>query len=164
MSAIPIITPAFRDDKEEAEYWFSHKEELGFAFQEASRTGTLGRGTVKALLFARNKPMAIHPINHKLMFDLGDALGLMKLGRKVSRSEWNNVDMWLSLTPGHKAVPANGIWSPNNRRFAETLPTKTIEVAPSITMKTSDDKIIMGWTPSQVDLLAEDYFEIHWEN
>lgn len=89
--------------------------------------------------------------------DFGDAIRELKAGAKVARSGWNGKGMWLSLTPGTKAVPAANIWSPNNRAYAESLPGQVVEVLPAITMKTATGEILMGWLASQTDMLAEDW-------
>jgi len=63
--------------------------------------------------------------------------------------------MWLSLTSG-RTIASEKIWTANNREFAEKNGGNA-EVLPVITMKTADDKILMGWLASQTDILAEDW-------
>jgi hypothetical protein len=92
--------------------------------------------------------------------DFGDALRALKKGRKVQRVGWNGKGMWLSLTPGVKALPAADVWSPNNRAYAQTLPNQVVEVLPSITMKTATGELLMGWLASQTDMLAEDWVSL----
>jgi hypothetical protein len=89
--------------------------------------------------------------------NFGQAIEVLKDGKRVARQGWNGKGMWLSLTPGIKAVPAANIWSPNNRKYAESLPGQVVEVLPSITMKTATGEILMGWLASQTDMLAEDW-------
>jgi hypothetical protein len=63
----------------------------------------------------------------------GHAIEALKAGYKVARAGWNGKGMWLALYGG-KA-----------------------DVLDVITMKTADNKILMGWLASQTDMLAEDW-------
>lgn len=92
-------------------------------------------------------------------FDFGMALNALKEGKRVCRQGWNGKGMWLSLSPGSKDLPAEKFWSPHNREFAEKNGGKA-DVLASITMKTADGKILMGWLASQTDMLAEDWMLI----
>lgn len=85
----------------------------------------------------------------------GGALVMLKVGYRVARAGWNGKGMWLALSPGSKALPAERFWSPHNRRHAEENgPT---DVLPCITMKTATGEILMGWLASQTDMLADDW-------
>lgn len=101
--------------------------------------------------------------------DFGDAIRALKEGKRVARSGWNGkgvlngedlceyVGMWLAYSPGSQALPAERFWAGANREFAERRATGTADVLPCITMKTADEKILMGWLASQTDMLAEDW-------
>jgi len=94
-------------------------------------------------------------VNGSLTF--GHAIEALKMGKRVARKGWNGKDMWLSLScNGSRDVPAAGFWSPHNKAFAEAN-GGTATVLPSITMKTADNKILMGWLASQTDMLTEDW-------
>lgn len=99
---------------------------------------------------------AYRPI-HGLTF--GMAIELLKLGKKVAREGWNGKGMWLALSPGHQALEAEKFWAGPNREYAEQA-GGSVEVLPSITMKTADGKILMGWLASQSDMLADDWREV----
>jgi hypothetical protein len=87
----------------------------------------------------------------------GDALIMLKAGQRVARAGWNGKGMWLALSCGEtKDVPADRFWSEHNRAHAEAC-GGTAKVLPSITMKTADGEILMGWLASQTDMLAEDW-------
>ena len=88
--------------------------------------------------------------------DFSFALRALKDGARVRRSGWNGKGMWITLSPGNRHVPAENLWAPNNRAFAESRRERTVEVLPYITMKTADDKIV-PWLASQTDLLADDW-------
>lgn len=89
--------------------------------------------------------------------DFAVALRMLKQGKRVARQGWNGKDTWLALSPGTPSLPAEKFWAGPNRAFAEQN-GGAAEVLPSITMKTADDKIVMGWLASQTDLLADDWF------
>ena len=90
----------------------------------------------------------------ELNFSFSTALEFLKKGARVQRVGWNGKDMWLSMTPG-RIVKVGDFWSDNNAAFAKSSGGKA-EVAPYITMKTADDKIV-PWLCSQTDMLAEDW-------
>lgn len=88
--------------------------------------------------------------------DFGLAIRALKNGKKVAREGWNGIGMWLALSVGTSALPADKFWNPHNKAFAESN-GGTAEVLSVITMKTADNKILMGWLASQTDMLAEDW-------
>ena len=92
----------------------------------------------------------------------GDALHMLKLGKKVARSGWNGKGMWLSLSgpiDGRK-IHADSFWSENNTDYANEQPGQLATVLPCITMKTATGEILMGWLASQTDMLAEDWVTV----
>ena len=77
--------------------------------------------------------------NLELLLTFGDAIKVLKRGKKVFRKSWNGKNMWINLV----STCSTGI---------EEFP-----VQPCIWMKTTDDKRQPGWVPSQADMLAEDW-------
>lgn len=90
------------------------------------------------------------------MANFGQAVEALKNGKKVARVGWNGKGMWLALSLGHPEVKAENFWNEHNAQFAHDNGGYA-EVLPTITMKTADDKILMGWLASQTDILAEDW-------
>jgi len=89
--------------------------------------------------------------------DFGDAIRVLKRGKRVARAGWNGKGMWLSLSCAEtKEIEADKFWSPHNRDHAIAQGGKA-KVLPSITMKTATGEILMGWLASQTDMLAEDW-------
>lgn len=86
----------------------------------------------------------------------GQAIEALKAGKRVARQGWNGKGMWLALSAGTPALPAENFWNPHNKQFAIDN-GGTAEVLSVITMKTADGKILMGWLASQTDMLAEDW-------
>lgn len=93
-------------------------------------------------------------------FGIGEAVKEMMDGKRVARLGWNGVGMWAAYSPGHEALPAAAFWSPANREYAESQPGGCVTVRPSMTLKTADGSIMMGWNPSGSDTLARDWFVV----
>jgi hypothetical protein len=88
--------------------------------------------------------------------NFGQALEALKRGNRIAREGWNGKGMRLSLTNGNPSLPSTMFWNENNQKFAFEN-GGFAEVLPVITMKTADNKILMGWLASQTDMLAEDW-------
>jgi hypothetical protein len=88
----------------------------------------------------------------------GDAIYSMKKGMRVSRQGWNGKDMWIAMSGPMEGstIEASKFWSPHNEAFAISN-GGSATVLPTITMKTADGKILMGWLASQSDMFAEDW-------
>ena len=87
----------------------------------------------------------------------GEAIESLKQGQKVARKGWNGKAMFLSLSRNEEfELEADKFWSPHNAEFAKDN-GGTATVLPCITMKTADNKVLMGWLASQTDMLAEDW-------
>lgn len=85
----------------------------------------------------------------------GLALEALKQGKAVTYAGWKDKGMWLSLScSGTREVPAENFWSPHNAEYAKEN-GGTATVLPSITMKTATGEIVMGWTPSQLEMLTD---------
>ena len=79
----------------------------------------------------------------------GLAIEALKAGKAVARAGWNGKGMWIYL------VPADHLAASLKYGFGECLGEPT--ALPSIAMKTADNKLVIGWSASQVDMLAEDW-------
>jgi len=90
----------------------------------------------------------------------GDALVVLKQGRKVARSGWNGKDQYVVAQSQTTTTEAPKIWNLHNKAHAEKL-GGSIDVAPYCTLKTAQDTLVMGWVPSTGDLFAEDWLIIN---
>lgn len=89
--------------------------------------------------------------------DFGKALVALKGGLKVARKGWNGKGMWVSMTEGKTLDMAkDDIWTQNVRDIAYANGGK-VEILPYLVMKTTDNKLQIGWLASQSDMLAEDW-------
>lgn len=77
--------------------------------------------------------------------DFGNALAMLKDGKRVARHGWNGKGMWLTL-----------ITSWNDGGIRDTM---DYEKLPFIAMKTADDKVV-PWLASQTDILARDWIMV----
>lgn len=86
----------------------------------------------------------------------GLAVEALKLGKKVARKGWNGASQWVCLGAGRIDLPAAEFWNEHTRAFAEQK-GGCLTVRPYFILKTAQDDILMGWSPSQSDALAEDW-------
>lgn len=80
--------------------------------------------------------------------NFSDALSLLKAGQKVQRLGWNGKGMWLKIVD---------YWV--STAYADCECAEQDSNLPFIVMKTADNKYV-PWTPSQTDILAEDYMVV----
>lgn len=92
------------------------------------------------------------------MMDFGQALRLLKQGKRVAREGWNGKGMYLWLLPA-AMVKAEWCREEHLREVAEANGGE-IEALGSIRMMTADRKVLTGWLASQTDMLAEDWVEV----
>ena len=84
------------------------------------------------------------------------AMEALKSGRKVARLGWNGKDQYVVAQAQATTTEASKIWNLHNKAHAEKLGGQ-IDVAPYCTLKTAQDTLAMGWTPSTGDLFANDW-------
>ncbi len=92
------------------------------------------------------------------MMDFGQAIRLLKQGKRVAREGWNGKGIYLWLLP---AATVKAEWCPEEhlREIAEANGGE-IEALGSIRMMTADRKVLTGWLASQTDMLADDWLEV----
>ena len=88
----------------------------------------------------------------------GYAIVAMENGYKVARKGWNGKGMWITISDNlqGKKLEADRFWNPHSKQAAIDN-GGTMEVLPTIIMKTADNWILMGWLASQTDILAKDW-------
>ena len=84
------------------------------------------------------------------MMNFGDALVLIKQGKKVARTGWNGKGMFVFMIPGSQfqvsRPPLLGIYPEGT----------TINYHPHIDLRNADG-VIVPWVASQGDMFAEDW-------
>lgn len=83
----------------------------------------------------------------------GWALAMLKMGKKVRRRGWNGKGMFLTLQQG-SSVDGEMM---RNKPAKEYYTGKKCNICAHIDMKAADDTYVVGWAPSQTDMLAEDW-------
>jgi hypothetical protein len=68
----------------------------------------------------------------------GWAIKMAKLDYRVQRKGWNGKGMFVAYTPGSGSAPG-------------------IVINPHLSLRMVDGSIMVGWTPNQMDMLAEDW-------
>ena len=86
----------------------------------------------------------------------GEVLIALKAGYRIARSGWNGKDQYVVAQAQTTNTDAAKIWNRHNKSHAEKL-GGSINVAPYCTLKTAQDTLAMGWTPSTGDLFANDW-------
>jgi hypothetical protein len=93
--------------------------------------------------------------------NFGSALTSLKIGGRVAREGWNGRGMFIYLVEGseiraenlrNEALEHVGYLQPSD----DTL----VKISSHIDMKAADGSITIGWNPSQIDMLAEDWIAL----
>ena len=79
----------------------------------------------------------------------GDALEAAMQGAKIAREGWSG---WVIFVPGSAhAMPNKGT------PYAKHLPGEPFYINGHFDMKTADGSMLVGWTPSTLDMLGRDW-------
>ena len=87
--------------------------------------------------------------------NFGQAIELLKEGKKVQRKGWNGKGMWLAIQVGStidKEKARGGV----AKKIADEG-HEEIEILPHIGMRNAKGQCVVGWLASQEDMLAEDW-------
>lgn len=132
-------------------------------FSIEGQPNIVGRGEsqLRAELDAQRQYDEKYPLKDKpsVGMPFGEALSIAREGRAIARAGWNGKSMWVTYSPGSLSLPADRFWAPANKAYAEKS-GGSLDVLPCLTMKTADNKILMGWLASQTDMLANDWYEV----
>lgn len=80
-----------------------------------------------------------------------------KKGKKVAYSDWNGKGVWVAYNAGKEGLPAASFWNEHARKHAEDN-GGTADVAPYLLMKMSNGKVMIGWSPSQVEMSSDKWY------
>ena len=116
-------------------------------------------------------------INNPNLFDFGEAIGFLKLGKRVARQGWNGKEMFVFMRPAdsiHISKVVNTIKSlPQSVKdfYRQEILDKNGDEIPEanlrsddvvkftayLCLKAADGTIVNGWLASQTDMLANDW-------
>jgi hypothetical protein len=83
--------------------------------------------------------------------DFGSAISAIRAGNRLARSGWNGKSMFVFLVPG-------STFTVNREPLASILGVGTqVQYRGHIDLKAADGSIAV-WNPSQVDMLADDWW------
>lgn len=81
----------------------------------------------------------------------GEAQDAMKNGKKVTRQVWCNRNVFAYMVIG-RIVPALNWTGP-----AECIRQDGVKISAHIDMLMADGSVCIGWNPTQIDLMADDW-------
>lgn len=130
-------------------------EDAGYLveYMDGGKPNVAGRAGYVSWSPAEQFEAAYRPVT---AMTFGLAIEAMRKGHKVARAGWNGAGQWIALGAGNPATPADVFWNKHTRQFAEDN-GGTAAVRPYLILKTAQNDILMGWAPSQSDVLAEDW-------
>lgn len=91
-----------------------------------------------------------------LAYNFGEALELLKEGKKVCRAGWNGKGMFLTLQGGSVVTGT----MMRNKPAKDFYGDSEVRICPHIDMKAADGSYVVGWLASQADMLANDWIEV----
>jgi len=87
----------------------------------------------------------------------GEAIELLKDGKRVRRSGWNGKGMWLALTPATQVRVDGGTFRGAAAKLVEHESPDLVLIGGHIDMRAADGTLVIGWLASQADMLSEDW-------
>ena len=100
----------------------------------------------------------LNRMENKNLGNFGNAIAALKDGKKVAREGWNGKNMFLWLKPA-AVIKAEWCKDPLLKELAERN-GGSIPALGTICMYTAHGEVLSGWTPSQTDVLSDDWLEI----
>ena len=90
--------------------------------------------------------------------NFGEAIKLLKQGKRVCRKGWNGKNMFIYLVNGN-VIEAKDLRNEAFKHVAskKEAPYDEVSINAHIDMKAADGTIVVGWLASQTDMLAEDW-------
>lgn len=88
--------------------------------------------------------------------NIGRAIAAMKTGQKCRRAGWIDRDRWVTWEPPSSS-DCGWFQSQANRDYLASV-EGVVEVWSYFTMKKPDGGIMPGWSPTQSDLAADDWY------
>ena len=94
----------------------------------------------------------------------GEALAHARKGKKIARRGWNGKNMYVYLTEG-RGIPTDE-WVariPSQELTEAEKKLGCVIVKPHLDMMNAQGERIIGWSASQTDMLAEDWYVVDEE-
>lgn len=78
---------------------------------------------------------------------------------RIARAAWKGKNWVAVVNPENNTLLTEGFWNDHVRKVAESLGGRTI-IKPFFILKTEDNHIQLGWSPTQKDMLSEDWYVV----
>lgn len=93
--------------------------------------------------------------------NFGQAIELLKQGKRVARLGWNGKGMYLALQAGSTITSEQARGGVALGLAQEGK--QEIVIQPHIDLRAADGTCVVGWLASQTDMLAEDWVELLYQ-
>lgn len=87
----------------------------------------------------------------------GFAIDAMKRGYKVARKGWAGKSMFIYIQDGSRCETEN-LRNDAIKDYCKDRVIQHVKINPHIDMKAEDCSLVIGWNPSQADMLSDDWF------
>ena len=95
----------------------------------------------------------------------GEALAYARNGKKIARHGWNGEGMYVYMTKGHLLpVDAWEVRLPSQELTEVEKEKGYVNVMPHLDMMSAQGTRIIGWSASQTDMLAIDWYLVDGED
>ena len=91
----------------------------------------------------------------------GEALAYARNGKRIARLGWNGKGMYVYMTKG-RLLPVDSweVRMPSQELTEIEKEKGYVNIMPHLDMKSAQDTRIIGWTASQTDMLAFDWYVV----
>jgi len=88
--------------------------------------------------------------------NFGQAIESLKAGKRAARPSWNGEGMWIALVSGDLLTKEyHSCLTHHQKRTADEY--GNVDIGGHIFMRTAYNIMQPGWSPSQADMLADDW-------
>lgn len=95
----------------------------------------------------------------------GEAIECARRGRKIAREGWNGKGMYVYMTKGRLMPADEWVTRMPSQELTEVEKEKgNVNIMPHLDMKSAQDTRIIGWSASQTDMLAFDWYVVDEED
>lgn len=93
--------------------------------------------------------------------DFSGALNYVRQGMRCSRRGWNGKGQYIYMTKGSNVTYR--YLKENTRKMIINSFDKddSVEIMPHIDMKNAQNQLIIGWAPTQTDMLSNDWYIVY---
>ena len=97
--------------------------------------------------------------NTRLSF--GVALQVLKKGGRCAREGWNGKGQYIYMTKGSN-VTCRYLKEDTRKMIINSFDKDdSVEIMPRIDMKNAQNQLIIGWAPTQTDMLSNDWYIVY---